>query len=102
MGWLFYTFCFVSILTVLPPFLDPSVRGLVIGAMPLVSIAVSMTVGVLLLRVLSAVRVIMIGFACSALCMIWLWAVPAGVVACLALAAAMGLMQGPALPPSRS
>ncbi|MGJ8594938.1 MFS transporter [Sulfitobacter sp.] len=94
MGWLFYTFCFVSILTVLPPFLDPSVRGLVIGAMPLVSIAVSMTVGVLLLRVLSAVRVIMIGFACSALCMIWLWAVPAGVVACLALAAAMGLMQG--------
>lgn len=93
-GWLFYTFCFVSILTVLPPYLDPSARGWVIGAMPLVSIAVSMTAGVLMLRVMSAVQVIMVGFACSALCMIWLWAVPAGVLACLVLAGVMGLIQG--------
>lgn len=93
-GWLFYTFCFVSILTVLPPYLDPSVRGLVIGAIPVVSIAVSMTAGVLLLRVMSAVQVVMLGFACSPLCMIWLLVVPAGVAACLVLAGAMGLIQG--------
>jgi predicted MFS family arabinose efflux permease len=93
-GWLFYTFCFVSILTVLPPYLDPSLRALVMGAMPLTSIAVSMTLGVVLLRYTSAVTVVIAGFAASALCMLWLWAVPAGVPACLALAAAMGLIQG--------
>ncbi|KIN72135.1 MFS transporter [Sulfitobacter guttiformis] len=93
-GWLFYTFCFVSILTVLPPFLDPSHRGLVIGSMPLVSIAVSMTFGVVMLRIMAAVRVVMIGFALSALCMIWLFVVPAGVLACLTLAGALGLIQG--------
>jgi len=93
-GWLFYTFCFVSVLTVLPPYLEPSLRALVMGAMPLVSIAVSMTLGVALLRVMSAVQVVILGFALSTLCMLWLWIVPAGVTACLALAAAMGLIQG--------
>jgi DHA1 family inner membrane transport protein len=93
-GWLFYTFCFVSILTVLPPYLDASIRALVMGSMPLMSIAVSMTLGVALLRVIPAVQVVIMGFAASALCMVWLWAVPAGAVACLALAAAMGLIQG--------
>lgn len=93
-GWLFYTFCFVALLTVLPPFLDPSQRGLVIGAMPLIGIAVSMTLGVALLRVMPAVQVVMIGFALSALCMIWLWIVPAGVLACLTLAGVLGLIQG--------
>lgn len=93
-GWLFYTFCFVSILTVLPPYLDPGLRAPVMGAMPLVSIAVSMTLGVVLLRWMSAVQVVMMGFALSAAAMAWLAVVPAGPVACLALAAAMGLIQG--------
>ncbi|MEP3676966.1 MFS transporter [Sulfitobacter sp.] len=93
-GWLFYTFCFVSILTVLPPYLDPSVRGAVMGAMPLVSIAISMTLGVFLLRRLAAVYVVMWGFGLSALCVLWLWIVPAAPLACLALAGAMGLIQG--------
>jgi predicted MFS family arabinose efflux permease len=93
-GWLFYTFCFVSILTVLPPYLDPQTAALVMGAMPLISIAVSMTLGVLLLRIIPAVRVVMLGFAAWALCMVWLWVMPAAVAACLALAAAMGLIEG--------
>jgi len=93
-GWLFYTFCFVSILTVLPPYLDPSVRAAVMGAMPLASIAVSMTVGVTLLRYMPAVQVIILGFALSAGTMVWLAASPAAAAACLALAAAMGLIQG--------
>ncbi len=93
-GWLFYTFCFVSILTVLPPYLDPAQRVLLIGAIPIVSIAVSMTLGVALLRRMSAVTVIMVGFAGSAVCRIWLMAVPAGVIACLTLAGVMGLIQG--------
>ncbi len=93
-GWLFYTFCFVSILTVLPPYLDPSIRGAVMGAMPLVSIVVSMTLGVRLLRVMPAINVVIAGFGLCAICMLWLWAAPADPLACLSLAAAMGLIQG--------
>lgn len=93
-GWLFYTFSFVSILTVLPPYLDASHRTLIMGAMPLNSIAVSMTFGVALLRLMSPVRVVELGFGLSALCMVWLWIAPGAPVACLALAGAMGLIQG--------
>jgi len=93
-GWLFYTFCYVATLTVLPPFLDPSIRSLVMGAMPLVSIAVSMTIGVFLLRQFPAIHVVIFGFGLAALTMLWLWVTPAGALACMALAVAVGLIQG--------
>ena len=93
-GWLFYTFSFVSILTLLPPFLDPEMRTTVITAMPLTSIAVSMTLGVFLLRIMPAVRIIELGFAASVLCMVWLWVTPAAPWACITLAGALGLVQG--------
>jgi predicted MFS family arabinose efflux permease len=93
-GWLFHTFSFVSILTVLPPYIAPDLRALVLGTMPLMSIAVSMTLGVLLLRRISAVAVVELGFALSALFTLWLYLVPGDPVACLALAGAMGLVQG--------
>jgi|TARA_B110000879_G_scaffold45989_1_gene64876 hypothetical protein len=56
-----------------------------------------MTIGVALLRVMRAVQVVMIGFALSALCMIWLWLAPAGVLGCLTLAGVLGLIQGASL-----
>ncbi|MFK7881150.1 MFS transporter [Roseobacter sp.] len=93
-GWLFYTFCFVSILTVLPPYIAPEHRAFTMGAMPLTSIAVSMTVGVLLLRRISAISVVLLGFGGSVLTMLWLWAAPGDPFACLFLAGAMGLIQG--------
>ncbi len=93
-GWLFYTFSFVSILTVLPPYLDEVWRAPVMAAMPLASIAVSMTLGVALLRRLPAVTVVRWGFGLSAVSMGWLWASPGAPLACLALAGAMGLIQG--------
>ncbi|MGR3759591.1 MFS transporter [Roseobacteraceae bacterium NS-SX3] len=94
-GWLFYTCCFVAILTVLPPYIDDGARAFVMGAMPLTSIAVSMTLGVVLLRNFSAVQVIQLGFLLSAAAMAWLWAAPGLPMACLALAGALGLVQGP-------
>ena len=93
-GWLFYTFSFVSVLTVLPPHIDAAYRTAVMGAMPLASIAVSMILGVALLKRFHAVRVVELGFALSALCMGWLWAVPGDPWAAIALAGAMGLIQG--------
>ncbi|MFG6517032.1 MFS transporter [Sulfitobacter sp. 1A13496] len=93
-GWLFYTFSFVSILTVLPPYLPEGWRAVTMAAMPLTSIAVSMTIGVALLRRLPAVYVVQTGFGLSALSMVWLWLAPGTPLACLALAGAMGLIQG--------
>ena len=93
-GWLFYTFSFVSILTVLPPFLDADIRAFIMGAMPITSIIVSMTFGVLLLRVMPAIWVVQLGFLLSMICALWLWMTPGAPVACLCLAGAMGLIQG--------
>ena len=93
-GWLFYTACFVAILTVIPPFIDENIRGFVLGAMPLASIAVSMTFGVYLLRFIPAVRLVQAGFALCALIGVWLMLVPGSPLACIAVAGAMGLVQG--------
>lgn len=93
-GWLFYTLCFVSLLTLLPKFIEPNIRAFVIGAMPLVSIASSMLLGVWLLRSMPATRVIEIGFLASSLFALTLIAAPGHPALCLALAAALGLVQG--------
>ena len=94
LGWLFYTFCFVSVLTVMPSFIDPSERAFVTGAMPLASIVSSMTVGVWALRHISAVGVVIWGFGCSIVSMVWLGIDPANAYGCIALAASLGLIQG--------
>ncbi|UWS01901.1 MFS transporter [Phaeobacter inhibens] len=93
-GWLFYTTCFVALLTVLPPHLDPAVRVGVISAMPLVSIATSMTLGVWLLRRMAAVRVVQAGFLLATGGAVWLLLMPGLPLACMALAVAFGLVQG--------
>lgn len=92
-GWLFYTFSFVAILTVLPPYIDPKSRVMIMAFMPLISILISMTLGIALLTVLRAIRVIQIGFFCCAGVAIWLLFAPGAPAACLALAAGMGLIQ---------
>lgn len=93
-GWLFYTFCFLATLTVLPPFMPDESRAMVLGVMPLTSILVSMTLGVGLLRVITAIQVIQLGFGLTILSLIWLLMAPGGPAACLAWASAVGLVQG--------
>ncbi|MEL6518553.1 MAG: MFS transporter [Pseudomonadota bacterium] len=93
-GWLFYTLSFVSILTLLPPFLDPSIRAFVIGAMPLISIASSLLLGVWMLRRMTAVVVMQVGFVASAGFAVALAVMPGNPAVALALAAALGLVQG--------
>lgn len=93
-GWLFYTCCFVAVLTVIPPYIAEDMRAFVLGAMPLASIAVSMTLGVYLLRLLPGVRLAQLGFLACAAAALWLWAEPGAPLACIAMAGAMGLVQG--------
>jgi MFS transporter, DHA1 family, inner membrane transport protein len=94
MGWLFYTLSFVSMLTLLPNYVPADQRAFVSGAMPLASIASSMTLGVFLLRHMQATYVIILGFTVSMLCAAFLWLVPGSVWGCIALFAALGLVQG--------
>ncbi len=93
-GWLFYAAGFVALLTVLPPHIDPVWRDQVMVAIPLVSIASSMTLGVFLTWILPAVRVVQLGFIASAVCTLALGLSDAGAVICVILAAALGLIQG--------
>lgn len=93
-AWLSYTFTYVSLLTLLPPYIAPEWRALIVGGMPLVSIASSLTLGVALLRRMSAVSVIMLGFAGAAASALALAALPGDALLCLALAASLGLVQG--------
>ncbi|MEX0303955.1 MAG: MFS transporter [Leisingera sp.] len=92
-GWLFYTCCFVALLTVLPPHLPEGQRAFVMGAFPLISIASSMTAGVALLRAMPAVQLAQAGYGLCTAAGLWLWAVPGDWLACFALAAAFGLVQ---------
>ena len=93
-GWLFYTFCFVSLLTLLPPYIAPEWRTFTVGAMPLMSMISSMTFGVWLLRYWRIVQVIQTGFLISAGAAVVLILVPGSPFVCLVLAGALGLIQG--------
>jgi predicted MFS family arabinose efflux permease len=97
MGFFFYTILYVALLTLLPPMLGAD-RALAATAMPLVSIAVSLTLGVWLLHHVTAVHLVQGGFALAvlgALAMGLCWDVPPlRLAAVLLLASALGIVQG--------
>ena len=98
MGFCCYTFLYVAILTLLPPETPESHRALIAAGMPLVSIAVSLTLGVYLLGRMSAVRLVQAGYlvAIPGFLLLWLfWGQGAGMVAGgFLLSAALGIVQG--------
>jgi len=98
MGFCCYTFLYVAVLTLLPPETPETHRALIATGMPLVSIAVSLTLGVRLLRRLSAVRLVQWGYAAAipGFLILWaLWGQGAGMVAGgFLLSAALGIVQG--------
>ncbi len=96
-GFVFYTMIYVAILTLLPPMMGAD-QAFAASAMPLVSIAVSLTLGVWLLRHMSAARLVQAGFAAAlfgALIMGLGW--DEGMMrlaGALVFAAALGIVQG--------
>lgn len=98
MGFCFYTFLYVACLTLLPPQSPLASRAWMATGMPLVSIAVSLTLGVWLLRRMSAVRLVRWGYvwALPGFVALWaFWGQGAGMVAAgLWLSAALGIVQG--------
>jgi MFS transporter, DHA1 family, inner membrane transport protein len=98
MGFCCYTFLYVAILTLLPPETPATHLALIAAGMPLVSIAVSLTLGVRLLRHMSAVRLVQWGYAAAVpgFLILWsFWGNGAGMVAGgFVLSAALGIVQG--------
>ncbi len=95
-GFVCYTVTYVAVLTLMPASLGA--WGHFAGvAMPLVSIGVSLTLGVWLLGRVSAVRLVEAGFAVAAIAALGIWALwgQDGVIAAaLLLAASLGIVQG--------
>jgi len=94
LGWLFYTFCFVSSVTFLPQFLREDLRVTVAAAMPVVSIIASLTLGVAMLRFSSAVRTTQIAFLFAAGCALVLLLWPGDALIVLLFMAWLGIVQG--------
>jgi MFS transporter, DHA1 family, inner membrane transport protein len=97
-GFVCYTVSYVAALTLLPGVVTAQWSHVTAVAMPLVSISVSLTLGVALLSLLPAIRVVQLGFAVVTLASFGLWATWGQGVwefsfACL-IAAAMGIVQG--------
>lgn len=94
LGWLFYTLTFVSLLAVLPRFIVEEDRELAITLMPLAGIALSLTLGVALLRFLPATTVVVAGFGLSAVAAgaFSVWGASAWIA--ILLFALLGLIQG--------
>lgn len=98
MGFCCYTFLYVAILTLLPPETPVTHRALIAAGMPIASIVVSLTLGVRLLRRVSAVRLVQYGYAAAipGFLLLWgFWGHGAGMVlAGFWLSAALGIVQG--------
>ncbi|MGB8811606.1 MAG: MFS transporter [Paracoccaceae bacterium] len=98
MGFMCYTITYVALLTLLPPMVGSAHQTLIATAMPVVSIAVSLTLGVWLLGQISAVSAVIAGFAVAVVASVALWAGWGQgdwmLGASLALAGALGLVQG--------
>lgn len=98
MGFFCYTLVYVALLTLLPQAIGGPAMGFVAAAMPLTSIAVSLTLGVWLLGRMPAVSMVQWGFVASiagaaGLWLFWGQVVPVA-VASLVIAGALGLVQG--------
>lgn len=93
-GWLFYTLTFVSVLAVLPRLMAPGDAAWAVTALPIAGIVLSLTLGTALLRAVSAVRVVLLGFAFAAVLSLGFPVFGASAPLALALFAVLGLVQG--------
>ena len=93
-GWLFYTFTFVALLTVIPSLAPPEDRNLIATALPLASILTSMTLGVLLLQWLSAVVVVQMGLVAAIFASLLVLFASGSAWPAVILFGALGLTQG--------
>lgn len=93
LGFVWYTACYLAVLTLVPPLLAGDARAWAAAGMPLVSIAASLTLGVWLLGAVGSVRAVQAGYVLGAAAGLAFLAAPT-LAAALLLAAGLGVVQG--------
>ncbi|MEX0280154.1 MAG: MFS transporter [Arenibacterium sp.] len=93
-GWLVYTLTFVSLLALVPDRLPPEHVEWAAGLMPLFSIVVSLCLVPLLLRHISSVGVVMLGFSLAASLVLMNFVLQWDLVFVVCLFGVLGLVQG--------
>lgn len=97
-GFFCYTFLYVAFLTLLPPEVPLAARAIVAFGMPLISIVVSLTLGVFLLRRMRAYRLVQAGYLVALPSIVLLatgWgSAPIMAISALWLSSALGIVQG--------
>lgn len=93
LGFVWYTACYLAVLTLVPPLLDGPARAWAAAGMPLISIAASLTLGVWLLGRAGPVGTVQAGYALGAIAGLAFVVAP-GLISALALAAGLGIVQG--------
>ncbi len=98
LGFFCYTFLYVAVLTLVPPDVPLAQRAFAAAGMPLISIALSLTLGVWLLGRMSAVRLVQWGYLAAMpgfVVLALFWGQGLGMVAgALWVSAALGVVQG--------
>ncbi|CUJ20427.1 MFS transporter [Cognatishimia activa] len=94
--WLFYTCTFVSVITVVPPLLTEFERTVLVPLLPIAGIVSSFTIAAMLLRYLSAVRVLLIGLMSALFFSLSGFVLPLSGWMLLGLFASMGIIQSAA------
>ena len=93
-GWLFYTLTFVAVLAIVPAILPAGSRAIILGILPLISIATSLLLVSLLLSLVSATRIVIAGFILAAFVgLLTFTGLSTGIVF-IGLFAVLGLIQG--------
>ncbi|MFN3970574.1 MAG: MFS transporter [Gemmobacter sp.] len=99
LGFVFYTMAYVALLTLVPPLFGGALRDVAAAGMPVVSIVLSLTLGVWALRHMAAVRLVQAGFLVAAFG-VGVFALGLGLgegamlAGALIVAGALGLVQG--------
>lgn len=93
-GWLFYTLTYIALLTILPGLMAPEDRAFTASALPIASLTISITLGVILLSQFSALPVLYIGFLGAIVFVLALAFIPSKPLIGIALFASLGLVQG--------
>lgn len=93
LGWLCYTLTFVSLLTVLPSQLAEADRVWASALMPLAGLAVSLSIGMIAMRYVRAVKITMTGFALGGVAALVLMAMPQNAWLAVGLMGCLGLVQ---------
>ena len=94
LGWLFYTLTYVALLAVLPSILPNPAAAIFSALAPLTGIVLSMTLGVALIARMSAVSVVVLGFALALASTPVMLLAPESPWPAIAVFTALGLVQG--------